>query len=348
MSWPKLLNETDIRKHLRWLTEQIRCLKSTACVCDFQETSVVFDEATEMLTIQFVDGSSHSVKLQVTAEVLYTNEEPLPVDIGGYLAGTTFLNKNTQQMWDGLLYPELFPILIAPTRTFTVSPTTTLFIAGSEVNLTFTATFNRGAINPAYGTDGFRAGLPNEFIYTGPGLPANVPSSSLTNVQSLTNFVVQLGLNTWTSRIAFDAGQQPLSNKGNNFDAPLSAGTTAVLTRNIEGVYPLFATSQNISTLTQQALVSMLTGNNIQISLVSETSGNKQKISIPNAWLSARPLVGIQVLNTVSNNFEFPGGSASASLALWAQTSETLLGQPYTRFTHIGADRANVTARLIF
>ena len=78
-----------------------------------------------------------------------------------------------------------------------------------------------------------------------------------------------------------------------------------------EGVYPLFATTSNITTLTQQTLVSMLTGNNISMTLVAETGGNKQKFEIPTAWTGAptnKPLLGILTYNSVSGNYEYQGG----------------------------------------
>lgn len=40
----------------------------------------------------------------------YTNLTPMPVTVGGYAAGTTFVTPQTmQQMWDGLLYPYQNP-----------------------------------------------------------------------------------------------------------------------------------------------------------------------------------------------------------------------------------------------
>lgn len=40
---------------------------------------------------------------------IYTNPMPMPEEVGGYPAGTTFNNQTMQQMWDGLLYPYQEP-----------------------------------------------------------------------------------------------------------------------------------------------------------------------------------------------------------------------------------------------
>lgn len=39
----------------------------------------------------------------------YTNATPMPVDVGGWAAGSTFVALTMQQMWDGLLYPYQYP-----------------------------------------------------------------------------------------------------------------------------------------------------------------------------------------------------------------------------------------------
>jgi hypothetical protein len=43
----------------------------------------------------------------------YTNATPMPVNVGGWLAGSTFLNKTLKEMLDGLLYPYQFPAFTA-------------------------------------------------------------------------------------------------------------------------------------------------------------------------------------------------------------------------------------------
>jgi hypothetical protein len=40
---------------------------------------------------------------------LYSNATPMPEEVGGYEIGTTFLDQDNDDMWDGLLYPYQYP-----------------------------------------------------------------------------------------------------------------------------------------------------------------------------------------------------------------------------------------------
>jgi hypothetical protein len=89
------------------------------------------------------------------------------------------------------------------------------------------------------------------------------------------------------------------------------------------------------------------------MNLVPETGGDKQKIDIPDKWLSQpRPLVGIQQYNTVSASWEYPGGNAASSLLLWniSTNTHTIAGisENYTQYTYNGTDRSSTQIRLIF
>jgi len=143
--------------------------------------------------------------------------------------------------------------------------------------------------------------------------------------------VVQ-GNNNWTSAVSYDQGQQPLDSIGGNFNSPLPAGTTSNITRQIKGVYPTFATTVNLSTLTKQNLQSMTTYE--QVSMVTEAggSGQKQTIDIPVAWAT---ITGLQQFNTLSSTWD------PILLSSFTVTSvtNTIQGNTvnYNRYTHNGA-----------
>tara|TARA_R110000772_G_scaffold5884_1_gene20918 strand:- start:388 stop:1710 length:1323 start_codon:yes stop_codon:yes gene_type:complete len=251
--------------------------------------------------------------------------------------GTSFPSpgKSFQEMMDLMLYPTLFPTLSNPQQqSFTLSPNGfreigEVFSIGA---ITLTSTFNRGSINPAYGTNGFRSGLPNAYIYTGGGsITSPQSSTSLSNNTSNTvSYTVVSGYNNWTSAISYDQGPQPLDSTGNNFNTPLPAGTTSSITRNIRGVYPTFATTVNISTLTKQTLQSMTFYE--QVSMVAETGGNKQIIEIPVAWST---ITGLQQFNTFSGTWD----SINLSQFTITSVTNTIQGNVinYNRYTHNGA-----------
>jgi len=286
----------------------------------------------------------------------------MPNPVGGIPAGTKVadLNGDTiNSLWDALLFPTAYPTLTPPSATFTITPTTglaTLQEIGALINIAAVATFNRGSISPQYSASSpYRSGPPNNYDYSGTGL-VDVSSALLSNSQTILGYTVIIANQPiWRSRISYNVGVQPYDSKGNIFNTPWPAGTTTFIDRTFEGVYPLFGTTVNIGTLTKQTLVSMLSGNNIQMNLVAESGGNKQKFEIPVAWTGAptnRPLTGIKTYNTVSAQWEYEGGSAFLSLLKWTTSvvSETIQGNliNYTRYTYNGVDRSAIQIRLEF
>jgi hypothetical protein len=283
----------------------------------------------------------------------------MPTAVGGYPIGTSvseLVGDTFITMFDNLLFPTTNPTLTAPSRTFTLTlPGSATYVeVGADVSITFVATFNRGSISPQYNADSpYRSGLPNNYNYEGVGL-IDISLSTLSNTQII-SYEVSLGWQPyWYSQISYDAGVQPFNNKGVIYDVSLAAGTTALLSTRFEGVYPLFATSIDINTLTKQLLNSMLSENNITLSLVGDAT-YFQKFEIPIAWTSSptnRPLIGVLQYNTVSGQWEYPGGSASASLLVWTTSSvtETIQGNiiNYTRYTYNQAPRGAVQIRLVF
>lgn len=321
-------------------------------------------KGTEGITVE--DGSNGIITLGLDASIaggsVYDSSlDPsttMPSSVGGIPAGTTVasLNGDTiSSLWDALLFPTAYPTLTAPNNSFS-SNAGSLQEIGASINIIFSASFSRGSISPQYSAiSPYRSGLPNTYTYTGTGIAGAVISTSLTDVSTLTGYTVISGSQSWTNTVSYDAGVQPYDSKGNPYNSPLAAGTTTAKTVSLEGVYPLFGTTVNISTLTKQTLVSMISGNNISFTLVAETGGNKQKFEIPTSWTGAptnRPLVGVQQYNTLSSQWDTPGGSLADSLTLWSTSSvtESVQGNTinYTRYEYNGTDRGSVQIRLVF
>lgn len=205
------------------------------------ETSSVPDATTtEKGKIKLAGDLAGTANAPTVPLVRYTNATPTPTTIGGISSGTTFNGKTMTEMWDSLLYPELFPSFTNPSNTFTFN-SAGIFENGATIPLiSFSATFNRGTISPAYGTSGFRAGVPETYMYTGTGL-SNTTTSILTDSKSISNYVVVNGSNSWTGAVKYLAGEQPLSSKGNPTNIPYPAGTTSpALSVSLTGLYPVF------------------------------------------------------------------------------------------------------------
>ena len=294
-------------------------------------------------TIDLLTGKSYLFNTGVSGGtggggvVVFNNPNPTPFTVGGISAGQTFNNKSVQEMWNMLLYPTQNPTLTAPNNTFSIAPSTNIRIIGDVIpTLTFTSTFSRGSINPPYGTSGFRSGLPNKYNYTGTGLPATVNSTSLTNTQTVTSITVGIGTMTWTCSVSYDGGEQPKNSVGANYSTPLAANTTSPKTVSIMGVYPYFATTVDIATLTQQPL-SAMDASYVEFNVVGESGGNKQRFEFPDAWST---ITGVQSYDTYLGWYWLSGSKAN-SLSTFTKTTtvRTINGHSvnYNLYTHNGS-----------
>lgn len=276
-------------------------------------------------------GKLREADAQPPAGETYTGTSA--VTVGGIASGTSFADANIQTMFQALLEPELFPTLTNPSSTFNFIQAGLQEIGLIIPTLNFSATFSRGVINPAYGTSGFRSGLPNMYNYTGTGVSSNA-STSLSDAETVSGYTVLTGGQNWTGSVSYDAGEQPKSSLGNNYSTPLPAGTTSAITRTITGVYPFFATTSSIITLTKQAL-SLMNSAYAQVAMIAESGSDKQKIEFPVAWSA---ITGVQFYNTVSSAWEWIGGSQAVSLTKFTVTSttETIQGNivNYNLWTH--------------
>ena len=115
----------------------------------------------EHATLLFVDGTHSGItftyndnKINATVPIVstsYTNHTPVPADVGGILAGTTFDNSSIRDILDALLYPYqpptfiLFAIsqsnvevgdTISGNRTFTWDTTASIGIKPNSISIT--------------------------------------------------------------------------------------------------------------------------------------------------------------------------------------------------------------------
>jgi hypothetical protein len=79
-----------------------------------------------------------------SASVVYTNTTPTPIDIGGILAGSTFVAKTMTEMWDALLYPYVSP---SPSLTATTPSGQLQIEFGGSNAVTLNWSTNKGTQN---------------------------------------------------------------------------------------------------------------------------------------------------------------------------------------------------------
>lgn len=227
-----------------------------------------------------------------------------------------------------------YPVLNAPSFSLADNQPALLEV-GSIVDVGLTFNFNRGTVVLQGVTQNPRAGVANSYTING--------TTQSGNTLTVDDYEVTQGINTFTGDVSYDQGAQPKDSNNADSGTPLSAGTSPTQTTSFEGVYPLYATTANITTATEQPLVSMLSANNTQLTLVGETGDNKQFFDIPDAWLTARPLSYINYFNTISGQWDVVN-----RIGDFAVTNVTNGGIGYKRRTYTGIDRGSILIRLGF
>ena len=293
------------------------------------------------------DFNEISVSSQTEGEAFLEEDVVTNVKVGASEANSVITEGTSFTDYVKLVHQDVFnPTFQNPTFSLGRSGGG-LRIIGATENITLTYNFNRGSIlgdfnNSIWNPNAFqnpRAGVATLYVINGQNNGTN-------NILSLTDYEIQLGVNTFSGSVTFEQGEQPLNSLGNAFESPLSGGTETRST-SFEGVYPLFGTTSNIQTLTQRALVSMISANNVTFNLVGETATEKQKIEIPNAWLSSRALQSIQYFNTLVGDWDSTNRINEFDTS---SVNKTIEGNSvaYTRYTHNGSRRDGIAIRLIF
>ena len=270
----------------------------------------------------------------------YTNATPTPLPFPGNSpfdtipANSTFSNQTFTEMMNAMLYPTLDPTLSPPTQTLSIAPgpqVNQYQEIGSSMTVTLNATFNQGSISPAYaGGPSVRSGVPVTYNFGGPQVSVQTTSSLGPISENTGAYTILIGAQTWTNSITYLVGGQPLDSNGDPFSTPLPPGTTSTISKTITGVYPLFATSSNITTLTIQSLRSMTTY--AEVSLVTEQflqPSDRQEVDIPDAWAT---ITGVQTFNSVIGG----GTWITTSLSDWTTSPTSHVIQtvtiPYTKY----------------
>lgn len=254
------------------------------------------------LKITMVDGSNKTVDL---AEIL-KYKSALADDIatvnalGGIPAGTTVAqlkNKSFSQLFDELIFPTVNPTFVMPS-TYLAFTNTSIIPTIQEVGTTgtsvptgvnFTVGYNPGAIKIAGVKKQDRAGSRDSrksFIYINNNpankkYPTEIPEGSI----------------VYKYRAAYEQGPQPLDSKGNNYQAPLPAGTVDSGAVAIYGVYPYFTNKDNNGAFAK-----------LTLTIYNTLSGVKFKAEGPNKHAFKIPakytLTKVELLNTLSGKYE--------------------------------------------
>lgn len=209
--------------------------------------------------------------------------------VGGITVGTQYAaGTSLEDILREMLSPVLYPTFTNPSATISATGAK-LLETGSSLNTTMTITFNRGTINPAYGTSGKRAGAAT-------GYSLNGGTSQAGNTFSVTVTSAQL---TYRGTVDYAAGEQPKDSIGRDYSTPLPAGSVNSNSITYEFVDAMYANTSSAGTMTKQALISKSAGTK-QFDLPATTAADPEQIDVPGSWTVSK----IEVLNTLSGKWE--------------------------------------------
>lgn len=230
--------------------------------------------------------------------------------VGGIAAGTELAGFTYEQILSMMLYGIVNPVLIAPSLNVTTNHVNA--IIGLSADITGTAIFDRGAINPAYGTSGFRAGLPTAYVING----NEIVSSALNYSFDFTIDKVVAGDNTIVVSVKYAEGEQPKNSTGGNFDSPLPAGIIEHIIK-INGTYPIFVTETSAQTQSGECAelpIDTVTNTDefqVSVGAEKESADGKQAFCVSSLMPEIK---GVQQYNEVMKTWAWIQGSPEKSL----------------------------------
>ena len=244
-------------------------------------------------------------------------EAPLTtsVTVGGITSGTSYAEGTSlETLFRDMLNPTAYPTLTNPSATLSATGAK-LLETGSTLNTTFTITFSRGSISPAYGTSGYRSGAATSYTFDGDTGSGNTFSRTITSAKT-----------SYQGSVAYAAGEQPKDSTGANYNSPLPAGSVNTTTVSYEFVDALWANTANIATIAKLALVSK-SAKLKQFDFPAQTVANPEVFDVPASWT----ITALEVLNTLSNQWE----NCSGEFAITNVTHDDAAGTSvaYKRYT---------------
>lgn len=203
--------------------------------------------------------------------------------------------KTSEEILLMMLFGIVTPALKAPSVRLVLNEEISYLIVGEKKTINGVVQFDRGSIEPAYGTSGKRSGLPtsyqvNESVYSSNDLSLSF-SIDITPVP---------GENILSYAVFYSAGEQPLNSIGQPFEAPLPAGMVSG-SISIDGVYQLYSAD----------LIPMsfnwfedTDGEGYQSIFLSEGSGTKQAFALD----SRVSVVGFKAIDPITKEWIWLGG----------------------------------------
>jgi hypothetical protein len=245
------------------------------------------------------------------------------IEVGCIDAGTTYAaGTSLETVIRDMLEPTLYPTLTAPSASLSGTGDK-LLEKGATLNVTITATFNRGSINPAYGTSGYRSGAATGYVLNG-------GTSQAENTWSET---VAENNKSFTAVVSYAAGEQPKDSKGNDYQSALPAGSVNTNSVAYTFVNAMWANTANIGTVAKLSLVNNNTTKQRDLSFPAQTVANPEVFDVPASWT----VTAVQVKNDLSGAWEDASSQFTVTDATHNDAGGTSVS--YKRYTfNMGVD----------
>lgn len=257
-----------------------------------------------------------------------TKQITAAIDVGGIDSGTVYpVDTPIENILSDLLEPTLYPTLTNPSASLTYSANAYYAVGGTVSAATATLGLNRGSINPAYGTSGYRSGAATNYAVATTGADTEYSDTSTSSgtfsVPALTR--ATKGTIVVTGTVNYAAGEQPKDSKGGDYDSPLAAGSVSA-SKTLTFIQPYYYGASNTDTIADftgltenvtakgQKTFAFTTANEYQVFCYDSSYGNLKSILDPNGF------------ETISG---------------WNKTSITVDG--FTYFAYITASRTTDT-----
>jgi hypothetical protein len=248
-------------------------------------------------------------------------DETTKYSVGGIGAGVDLKGHNIIDVMMAMLYGVIYPTIEEPS--FEIKVENKNGSAGAPFTTNGTLIFNRGKIEPAYGTSGYRAGLPTSYTYNG----ITVETQELTIPVTITVDHLKEGENEIMFEVNYSAGEQPMDSAGNAYQTALEAGkiSKSII---INGKMPIYIICEDGTWAAVPIETSYFNkveeggGEGYQVVMLPEVSdGETQKIAVD----SSIEIVGVQVFDELSQTWKWLGSEdATASMEIFKK-GETII-----------------------
>jgi hypothetical protein len=227
--------------------------------------------------------------------------------------------KTAEEILLMMLYGIVSPTLTNPSFSVILKDDMAPLIIGRESLVEGALTFDRGSIDPAFGTSGYRVGAVKGYTINDETIDTNVTSYDFSVAVIPTSDIVTLDCS-----VSYAAGEQPLNSVGKEFGSAFPAGKISK-TLEIAAHYPLYTPdgAERAFTWFEDE-----DGAGYLSSFASEANGERQSFAVS----PETTVIGVKSYNTLMQRWEWLGSQTAAASLTYFNIS--LVDNQYILYTY--------------